>query len=211
MMSNSVTRLELRRIARPGDLVGPQPGSDLLEHAVDEAMAFGAAEALAELDRLVDHHLERRFRMRHQLERADVQDRALDWRELGQLAVEMRHDQALQLGEPVAHAGDQRLDEAAVALVEAFQAARLLHRIAARELPGIERLQGDFAGLASSALHAAAASVSPSRRRRAPPRRPCPGEPRPVPRLRWCGCRWQSAGRTRAPPPSRRAPTRSPP
>ena len=34
---------------------------ELVEHAVDVLVAVGAAEALAELDRLVDHHLERRL------------------------------------------------------------------------------------------------------------------------------------------------------
>src|SRR5229473_703507 len=67
----------LHGVARPRDLVGAQARRDLLEHAVDEAVALGAAEALAELDRLVQHHLEGRFGMRDELERADVENRAL--------------------------------------------------------------------------------------------------------------------------------------
>ena len=62
-------------------------------------------------------------------------------RQAREVAVEVRHDQALQFGHAVAYARHQRLDEAPVALLEPLQAARLLYGIAARELPGIERLQ----------------------------------------------------------------------
>src|SRR5437016_2013959 len=151
MSSNSPTG-GLDGIARPADFVGTQARGDLLQHAVHEAVAFRAAVALAELDRLVQHHLERRLRMRGELERADIEDRALDRREAREIAVEVRHDQPLQLAHAVAYSRHQRLDERPVALLEALQAARLLHRIAARELPGIERLQRELARLVPSAF-----------------------------------------------------------
>src|SRR5205085_11431920 len=122
-----------------------------------EAVALGGAEALAELDRFVEHHLERRLRLRHELEGADVEDRALHRREPAEIALEVRHDERLQLVQVLAHPAHQRLRERAVAALIAFQAARRLERIAARELPGVERLQRDLARLAPSALHAAAA------------------------------------------------------
>src|SRR5438445_6985885 len=154
MMSNSLRGTKSGAIACPAHLVGAQARRDLLEHAVDEAVALGAAEALAELDRLVQHDLEGRLGMRDELERADVENRALHRREPREIAIEVRHDEALQLAHAVAHADDQRLDERPIALVEAFQAAGFLHRVAARELPGVERLQRDFARLAPSGLHA---------------------------------------------------------
>src|SRR5882724_4370264 len=173
-MSSNSPMGGLGGIARPADFVGAQARGDLLEHAVHEAIAFRAAVALAQLDGLVQHHPERRFRMRGELERADIEDRALDRREAREIAVEVRHDQALQLADAVAYARHQRLDEEPVALLEAVQAARLLHRIAARELPGIERLQREFARLAPSAFfHQRPAAIWPSRAPRAPPRRPC--------------------------------------
>src|SRR4051812_1125345 len=174
-------------------------------------MAFGAAVALAELDGLVQHHLERRLRMRRELEGADIEDRALDRRKPREIAVEVRHDQALQLVDAVAHARHQGLDEAPIALLEPLQAAHLLDRIAARELPGIERLQRELARLAPTAFHRCSAAISPSRAPPALPRRPFRAAPRPAPRLPSSGCHLQSAGRSRAPRPSGRAPTRSPP
>src|SRR5437762_1183581 len=116
-------------------------------------MALGAAEAFAELDGLVDHHLERRLRMRDELVGADVEDRALDRREPGEVAVQIRDDEPLQLDRAVAHTGEQPLDEAPVALVETLEAARLLHRIGARDLPSIKRLQRELAGMAPSVFH----------------------------------------------------------
>src|SRR4051812_28682425 len=86
------------------DFLGPYRQGDLLQHAVHEAVAFGAAIALAELDRLVQHHLERRLRVRGKLEAADVEDRALHGRELLEGAVEVRRDERLELRSAVAHA-----------------------------------------------------------------------------------------------------------
>src|SRR5438874_8016153 len=189
MMSNSLRGTKSGGIACPAHLVGAQARRDLLEHAVDEAVALGAAEALAELDRLVQHDLEGRLGMRGELERADVENRALHRREPREIAIEVRHDQGLQLAHAVAYPGDQRLDETSIALVEALQAARFFHRVAAGELPGIERLQREFARLSPSGLHGTVASAWPSPRRRAPPRRPSRAAPRPAPRPRSSGCR----------------------
>src|SRR5687767_8470044 len=130
-------------VARASDFFGPQRLRDFLQHAVDEAVAVGTAEALAELDRLVQHHLERRVRVRRELVGADVEDRALDRREAGERAIEMRRDQRLELGGAAAHPAQQVVEEQA--LLVGLVGARLLQRVAAGELPGIERLQGDFA------------------------------------------------------------------
>ena len=54
----------------------------------------------------------------------------------------------------IEHAAQQRLDELGVDLVEVLVRARLLHRIAAGKLPGVERLQRDLARLALSGFHA---------------------------------------------------------
>src|SRR6185503_1195208 len=132
--------------------------------------------------------LERRLGVRAELERADVQDRALDGRKAREVAVEVRPDQALELAGALVHAAHQGLGEAAVALVEALQAARLVERVAAGELPGVERLQRDLARLPPgglSVLHSASSSARPFPPPRAPLRLLCPGAPRPAPRPRW--------------------------
>src|SRR5258707_3278399 len=122
--------------------------------------------------------------MRPQPEGAYVGTRALDRRQPAERAIQMRRDELLQLVDPVAHADHQGLDEAAVGLVELLDAARRLQRIAAGELPGVQRLQRDLARLPFSGLHATFASAWPSPGRRAPLRRPCRAAPRPALRRR---------------------------
>src|SRR5258707_1365585 len=122
--------------------------------------------------------------MRPQPEGAYVGTRALDRRQPAERAIQMRRDELLELIDPVAHAGHQGLDEAAVGLVELLDAARRPQRIAAGELPGVQRLQRDLACLPFSGFYAAAFSASPFRRRRAPLRRPCRAAPRPALRPR---------------------------
>src|SRR6185295_10299520 len=156
MISNSFRRgsccLDVRLTAR--HFVGTRRCRYSFEHAVDEAIAVGRAEALAELHGFVQHHLEWRLGMPGQLVGADVQDRAFDRRELDELAAEMRHDQRAQRLGLAEHAGEQALDEARVGALEAFQRARLRERILAGELPRVERLQCDLARLAPGGFHA---------------------------------------------------------
>src|SRR5918994_2942924 len=148
MMSNSNMNrgysppYPLGDVARARDFFRPLRLRDLLQDAVDETVAVGAAEALAELDRLVQHHLERRVRVRGELIGADVEDRALDRREASERAIEVRRDQRLELCRAAAHAAQQVVEKQA--LLVGLVGARLLQRVAAGELPGIERLQCDF-------------------------------------------------------------------
>src|SRR6185436_5029967 len=107
------------------------------------AIAVGAAEALAELHRLVQHHLERGGGMLGKLVSRDVKDRALHRRQAAELAVEVRRDQLLELGRLARHAAQQLAEE--IALLVLLERARLLRRVAAGELPGVQRLQRDLA------------------------------------------------------------------
>src|SRR6478736_4862811 len=78
--SNSGEDLSVAMLATPflRHFVGPHRLRQLVEHAVHVLVAVGAAEALAELDRLVDGDAVRDFRIVHELPRGDQQDRALD-------------------------------------------------------------------------------------------------------------------------------------
>src|SRR6185436_15553718 len=80
-----------------GDLLGPHRGGELVEDAVHPLVPVGAAEALAELDRLVDGHPVRDLLVVHQLPGADEQDRALDRAHLLPLAVGERRQPGLQV------------------------------------------------------------------------------------------------------------------
>jgi len=70
------------------DLGGADFGRELVQHAVDELEAIGAAEGLGEFDGLVDDDLVRDLDVVLQLVGADQQDAVLDWRQLPDLAVE---------------------------------------------------------------------------------------------------------------------------
>ncbi len=67
---------------------------ELVEHAVDELVAVGAAIGLRELDRLVDHHAIGNLRPVLQLPRADHENRALDRRKLRGATVEARRNES---------------------------------------------------------------------------------------------------------------------
>src|SRR3954463_11351584 len=83
------------------DLFGPHRRGQLVEDAVHVLVPVGSAEALAQLDRLVDRHAVRDLRVVDQLPRADEQDRALDRAHLVPLAVgERLHLRAQCLGIP---------------------------------------------------------------------------------------------------------------
>src|SRR5690606_3886940 len=56
-----------------------------------------------------------------------------------------------------AHAAHDRLGERLVGALEALVALHLLEHVAARKLPGVERLQRHFARLAARALHLSSA------------------------------------------------------
>src|SRR5437868_1599479 len=58
------------------DFLGTHCRRQLVQHAVHVLVAVGAAEALAQLDRLVDRHPVRDLRVVHQLPGADEEDRA---------------------------------------------------------------------------------------------------------------------------------------
>src|SRR6267142_7177134 len=116
-------------------------------------MAFGAAEALAELDRLVQDHFERRPGLGRKLVAADVQDRPLDRREPLEGPVEVRGNQRLQLGAALENPAHDPLRELLVRVLEAVQSLHLLERIAVRQLPRVQRLQGHFPRLAPRFLH----------------------------------------------------------
>src|SRR6185503_10360162 len=127
------------------DFLRAQLDRQLLEHAVDELVAVGAAEALAQLDRLVQHHLERRLGPLGQLIGGDQQDRALYRRERRQAAVQVRRDLLLEEFDFCGNRNQQFLGETLVAAVPALQALRLRERVAALHSPGVQRLQRDFA------------------------------------------------------------------
>jgi hypothetical protein len=63
-------------------LCGPQHGGQLVQHAVDELVAVGAAEGLGQFDGFVDDHAIGCFRMQLELAGAQQQDAALDRRDL---------------------------------------------------------------------------------------------------------------------------------
>src|SRR5258706_1367309 len=127
------------------DFLRAQLDRQFLEHAVDELVAVGAAEALAQLDRLVEHHLEGRLRPLRQLVGGDQQDDPLHRRERRQAAVQVRRDLAFQELDFPGNRDQQFLGEAAVAALPALQALRLRERVAALHSPGVERLQRELA------------------------------------------------------------------
>jgi hypothetical protein len=81
---------------RAFDLRGPQHGGQLVQHAVDELVAVGAAVGLGQFDGFVDDHAVGCFRMQLEFAGAQQQDAALDRRDFIPGAVDMRRKVELQ-------------------------------------------------------------------------------------------------------------------
>src|SRR5258708_21873355 len=145
MRSGNVSRLR--------EFVGTQRGGDLLEHAVDEAVPFGAAEALAELDCTVRPHLEGRPGRGQRPLAADVENGTPARRKPVERAIEVRRDHRLQLGAALEHPAHDVLGELLIGALVAVERLHLLERIAVRELPGVKRLQSHFPRLPLCHFH----------------------------------------------------------
>src|SRR5438552_3122305 len=110
-----------------GDLLGAHRRRELVQDAVDVLVTVGAAEALAQLDRLVDRHAVGNLGVVHELPCADQQDRALDRTHLVPLAIGERLDagpQPLGLADRAAQLRFQELPVGRAEAVELLQVAQ---------------------------------------------------------------------------------------
>src|SRR5450631_68326 len=148
------------RLARRGDFRRAHHGSQTIQHAVYILMTVGRAEALPELDRLVDRHAVRDLLLVDELPRGDEQDRALDRAHLVPLAV----DEGLE-GFPEGcrfreRAAQLRLEERLVRrleLVELREVLQHLRRRLARVQPSVYPLERELARAPPRRSHPATA------------------------------------------------------
>src|SRR5688572_30882222 len=131
-----------------GDLFRADRCGQLVEDAIHVFVPVGAAEALAQLDRLVDRHAVRDLGAVHQLPRADHQDGAFDGAHLVPLAVGERLEllaQALGLVDRAAQLGRE---EAVVGLAEILELGEVLQDVrmtGAGEDPLVDALHRELA------------------------------------------------------------------
>src|SRR5579862_1395140 len=146
--SNSDAK-RLDRLADAGDLLGADFQREFLQHAVDELVAAGTAEAPAKFDRLVQHHLERRFQSPREFVGRDQQDHALDRGKRGEAAVQIGRDLLFQRFGLQHHLRNQFVGERLVAALPALKRPGLLERFATAEFPRVKHLQRDLARTAT--------------------------------------------------------------
>ena len=149
------------------DFVGTQTGGELVEHAVHEAVAVGAAVALGELDGLVDDDPVGGVGAVHHLEGAHQQDAALDGRQLVELPVDEGGEAHLQVGGVADGAAQKAQEEIPVTFVEAADLGHLAldgGEGGLVEQPLVNALQREFAGAAAGGLDGGAHARAFSRR-----------------------------------------------
>jgi hypothetical protein len=119
-----------------------------VEHAVDVLVAVGAAEALGQLDGLVDRHLVRHVHAVLQLVDADHQHAVLDRRKLGGPAVDVLREHRVDRRGLRDAAVQQRIEVHRVAVGEALLLAHVRvddARFGAAEQPLVQALQRGLA------------------------------------------------------------------
>ena len=213
-------RAAQRRAARRAShLDRPQVGRGLVEHAVDVLVAVGAAEALGQLDRLVDRHLVGHVDAVLELVGADHQHAVLDRRQLGGLAVDVawrarRRASPASAMQPCSSASKcaaSHLSKPSCsrmwASITPARRREISHSYRPCSANSRERRRADWAGACRRALAPGRVFFGgrrrltrglpagwPSRPPRARRRGPCPRRgPRPGPRSRRSGWRWRSA------------------
>src|ERR1700733_3145891 len=149
-------------------LDSPQTGR-AVEHAVDEFMAVGSAEAAREVDGLIDHHAEGHLEAMLQLVAADQQQCVLDRIELRGFAIEQRRERGVEFVVRAADGCDQRLEVLRIGPGHVGVGRELLYQVlpfAGVELPTIQRLQCQLARHRPGARIALEAPAHFSRRSR---------------------------------------------
>src|SRR5512140_2529607 len=111
------------------DLVGPHRRGELVEDAVHVLVSIGAAETLAQLDRLVDRDAIGDLAIVHELPRAQQQDRALDGADFIPLPVGEGLEPRAQVAGLADGAAQLRHEELAVRAVEILQLRKVLQHV----------------------------------------------------------------------------------
>src|SRR6185312_10963312 len=144
-----------------------QLAGQLVQHTVDVAVAVVGAEALGDLDRLVDDHAVRHVGAVLQLIRGEAQRGALDGVDLGHFAIKVGAQGGIQRVDVFFDAVQQVLEVVEVGHFHVLLVAELLdHRVhvAAGKLPRVQRLQRTATGTrAGGEIDALGPSVHHSR------------------------------------------------